>query len=197
VTIAGPDEFKQVCAQLAAQHGFRISNPELHPVAVHGPSVRQPLPTIPAASPSPSAAYQMHKADILNRIEVRNPSQLDWMIAARMRVTGHDQQAIALALKENASQGRAAENRNWRNYAERTAEAVFGPRGDRECAEANSARKHGRGSKVETLRTNACRNLPESAQLKSGAGETLRSNEIALARRPSRCSRTETVEWDA
>jgi hypothetical protein len=134
VTIAGPDEFKQVCAQLAAQHGFRISNPELHPVAVHGPSVRQPLPTIPAASPSPSAAYQMHKADILNRIEVRNPSQLDWMIAARMRVTGHDQQAIALALKENASQGRAAENRNWRNYAERTAEAVFGPRRDRECA---------------------------------------------------------------
>jgi hypothetical protein len=76
----------------------------------------------------------MHKADILNRIEVRNPSQLDWMIAVRMRVTGHDQQAIALAMKENASQGREAENRNWTNYAERTAEAVYGPRGDRECA---------------------------------------------------------------
>jgi hypothetical protein len=78
-------------------------------------------------------AYQLHKADILNRIEVRNASRLDWMIAVRMRVTGHDQQAIAQALKENASQGREAENRNWTNYAERTAEAVFGPRGDREC----------------------------------------------------------------
>jgi hypothetical protein len=51
-----------------------------------------------------------------------------------MRVTGHDQQAVTQALKENASQGREAENRNWTNYAERTAEAVFGPRGDRECA---------------------------------------------------------------
>jgi type II secretory pathway component HofQ len=30
--------------------------------------------------------------------------------------------------------GRAAENRDWSNYADRTAEAVFGPRGDRECA---------------------------------------------------------------
>jgi hypothetical protein len=49
-----------------------------------------------------------------------------------MRVTGHDQQAITQALKENASQDREAENRNWTNYSERTAEAVFGPRGDRE-----------------------------------------------------------------
>jgi hypothetical protein len=56
------------------------------------------------------------------------------MIAVRMRVTGHDQQAIMQALKENASQGREAESRNWTNYSERTAEAVFGPRGDRECA---------------------------------------------------------------
>jgi hypothetical protein len=74
----------------------------------------------------------MHKADILNRIEVRNPSQLDWLIAVRMRVTGHDQQAVTQALEENASQGREAENRNWTNYTERTAKAVFGPRGDRE-----------------------------------------------------------------
>jgi hypothetical protein len=49
-----------------------------------------------------------------------------------MRVTGHAQEAITQALKENASQGREAENRNWTNYAVRTAEAVFGPRGDRE-----------------------------------------------------------------
>jgi hypothetical protein len=134
VTITGPAEFKQLCAQLATQHGIRISNPELRPVAVHGPGERPPLPTMPAAALSPSAAYRMYKADILNRIEVRNPSQLDWMIAVRMRVTGHDQQAIVQALKENASQGRESENRNWANYAERTAEAVYGPRGDRECA---------------------------------------------------------------
>jgi hypothetical protein len=132
LTITGPDEFKQLCAQLAAQHGFKISNPELRRELVRGPSEGQPVPGIPAGMPSPSIAYRLHKADILNRIEVRNASQLDWMIAVRMRVTGHDQRAITQALKENASQGREAENRNWTNYAERTAEAVFGPRGDRE-----------------------------------------------------------------
>ena len=134
VTITGPDEFKQLCAQLAAQHGFKISNPEFQLEIVRGPRDGQPVPVIPAGMPPPSMAYQLHKADILNRIEVRNASQLDWMIAVRMRVTGHDQQAITQALKENASQGREAENRNWTNYAERTAEAVFGPRGDRDCA---------------------------------------------------------------
>jgi hypothetical protein len=134
LTITGPDEFKQLCAQLAAQHGFKISNPELHREIVRGPSDDRPIPVIVDGMSSTSRSYQLHKADILNRIEVRNASQLDWMIAVRMRVTGHNQQAITQALSENASQGREAENRNWTNYAERTAEAVFGPRGDRECA---------------------------------------------------------------
>jgi hypothetical protein len=134
LTITGPDEFKRLCAQLAEEHGFKINNPELRQEIVRGPSESQPVPVIPAGMPSPSMAYQLHRADILNRIEVRNASQLDWMIAVRMRVTGHDQQAVTQALMENASQEREAENRNWANYAERTAEAVFGPRGNRECA---------------------------------------------------------------
>lgn len=133
LTITGPDEFKQLCAELAAQHGFKISNPELRGKIVRGSSEGQSVPVIPAGMPSPSRSYQLHKADILNRIEVRNASRLDWMIAVRMRVTGHDQQAVVQAMKENASQGREAENRDWTNYAERTAEAVFGPRGNREC----------------------------------------------------------------
>lgn len=132
LTITGPDEFKQLCAELAAQHGFKINNPELRRESDRGPSEGRPVPVIPAGMPSPSRSYQLHKADIFNRIEVLNASQLDWMIAVRMRVTGHDRQAITQALKENASQGREAENRNWTNYAVRTAEAVFGPRGDRE-----------------------------------------------------------------
>jgi hypothetical protein len=133
VTITGPDEFKQLCAQLAKQHGFKINNSELQQEIVRGSSEDQPVPVIPSGMPSPSSAYQLHKADILNRIEVRNASQLDWMIAVRMRVTGHNQQAVTRALMENVSQGRESENRNWANYAERTAEAVFGPRGDHEC----------------------------------------------------------------
>ncbi|MGD0940844.1 MAG: TraI/MobA(P) family conjugative relaxase [Terracidiphilus sp.] len=154
LTITGPDEFKQLCAQLAAQHGFKINNPELRPEIVRGPSEGQPVPVMPSGMPSLSMAYQLHKADILNRIEVRNASQLDWMIAVRMRVTGHDQQAITQALNDNASQGREAENRNWTNYTARTANAVFGPRGDRECARSEQraeawARVEGRNITLE------------------------------------------------
>jgi hypothetical protein len=156
VTIAGPDEFKQLCAQLAEQHGFKINNPELQRKIVRGPSESQSVPVMPSEMPLPSMAYLLHKTDIINRIEVRNASQLDWMISVRMRVTGHDQQAITQALKENASQGRESENRNWTNYAERTAEAVFGPRGDRECARSEQrakawARVEGRTLDRETL----------------------------------------------
>jgi hypothetical protein len=160
VTITGPDEFKQLCAQLAAQHGFKISNPELRREIVRGHSESQPVPVIPAGMPSPSSAYQMHKADILNRIEVRNPSQLDWLIAVRMRVTGHDQHAVTQALKESASQGRETENRNWTNYAERTAEAVFGPRGDRECAK--SAQRAEAWARVEGRNTTPDREVQPS-----------------------------------
>ena len=165
--ITGPDEFKQLCAQLAERHGFKISNPELRREIVRGPSENKPVPIIPSGTPSPSSAYQMHKTDILNRIEVRNASQLDWMIAVRMRVTGHDQQAVTQALKEDASQGREAENRNWANYAERTAEAVFGPRGDRECARSEQraeawARVEGRDLERERqVKHSQRRTIPE------------------------------------
>jgi hypothetical protein len=55
------------------------------------------------------------------------------MIAVRMRVTGHDQGAIATALREHAPRERSNEKRDWVNYAERTAQAAFGARGDREA----------------------------------------------------------------
>jgi hypothetical protein len=164
LTITGPDEFKQLCAQLAEEHGFKICNPELQRKIVRGPSEGQPVPVIPAGMPSLNIAYQLHKGDILNRIEVRNASQLDWMIAVRMRVTGHDQQAVTQALKEDASQGREAENRNWTNYAERTAEAVFGPRGDRECA--RSAQRAEAWTRVEG-RDLAHERLPQPTRIRT------------------------------
>jgi hypothetical protein len=77
-----------------------------------------------------------------------------------MRVTGHDQQAVTQALTENASQGREAENRNWTNYAERTAEAVFGPRGDRECA--RSAQRAEAWARVEGRELIREREVPPS-----------------------------------
>lgn len=130
MTIAGSPEFKHLCAELAAQHGFRITNPEMRNVAAN--INLEPSSAAPQREPTPLNAYRLHKADILRRIEIRNASQLDWMIAVRMRVTGHNQQTVASVLKEVASQGRESEARNWSNYAERTAQAAFGPRGERE-----------------------------------------------------------------
>lgn len=78
------------------------------------------------------------------------------MIAVRMRVTGYDQRAIAQAFEVQAPQGRAAENRDWKNYAARTASAVFGPRGDREAVR-NRLRLFAwvrmEGQSIESLRT--------------------------------------------
>jgi hypothetical protein len=134
LTITGPAEFKLLCVDLAAKHGIRINNPELRDTIAKSSRTLQPVPRTSPGTTTPDSSYRLHKADILNRIEVRNPSRLDWMIAVRMRVTGHDQQTIALVLRDNARGGRESENRDWSNYAERTSEAVFGPRGDRESA---------------------------------------------------------------
>jgi hypothetical protein len=134
LTITGPTEFKLLCVDLAAKHGIRITNPELQEAIAKSGRTLQPAPRTEPGTPNPDSSYRLHKADVLNRIEIRNPSRLDWMIAVRMRVTGHDQQTIATVLRDCARSGRESENRDWSNYAERTAEAVFGPRGDREIA---------------------------------------------------------------
>jgi hypothetical protein len=134
LTVTGTPEFKLLCAEIAQKHGIKINNTELQRTgSAPADRLQSPLP-IPVRMTATEIAYCSHKQDILNRIEVLNPSRLDWMIAVRLRVTGHDQQAIAAALLVQAEKGRTKEERNWSNYAERTAKAVFGPRGDREGA---------------------------------------------------------------
>lgn len=136
LTITGPAEFRHLCAELAAEHGFRIHNAELK----QSPAVKV-LPSQKADQrSSPEEAYKLHRSDILERIEITNPSQLDWMIAVRMRVTGHDQQSIRDAIRANVGDRAASERRDWDRYANRTAEAVFTTRGDRE-ANSNQGRE--------------------------------------------------------
>ena len=134
LTITGPSEFKLLCAEIAEQQGIIINNPELQRTVSGSARPLQSPMAIPVGMTSTEIAYHSHKRDILNRVEVSNPSRLDWMIAVRLRVTGHDQQEIADALLVQAKEGRPDGERNWSNYAERTAEAVFGPRGTRESA---------------------------------------------------------------
>jgi hypothetical protein len=151
LTITGPTEFKLLCADPATKHGIRINNRDLQEAIAKSTGASLSPPEIHSGATSPDISYRSHKRDILNRIEVPNPSRLDRMIAVRMRVTGHDQKTIAVALRDNANEGRAAENRNWSNYADRTAEAVFDPRGDRETATNKPRAIAGCGSKAGTL----------------------------------------------
>ena len=128
LTVAGPVEFQLLCVQLANVYGFRIQTPFPAPQATRTQEVARRADSQGSAS----IAYDLHRRDILDKVTVRNPSQLDWMISVRMRVTGHGQDAIANALLTHVGPERLLENRDWTRYAERTSAAVFGPRGDRE-----------------------------------------------------------------
>ncbi|WP_263358606.1 TraI/MobA(P) family conjugative relaxase [Acidicapsa ligni] len=141
LTITGSMEFKLLCAEVAAKHGIRIINPELQHVVPPVGKMPAPRPEIATGTAPLESAYLCHKTDIQNRLHLVDPSRLDWMIAVRMRVTGHDKRSIATALREHAPRGRTKENRDWGNYSERTAYAVFSVRGDHE-ATRNLPRAH-------------------------------------------------------
>lgn len=82
---------------------------------------------------SPFAAYHAHFNDIHRHMTVEDASRVDAMIAIRMRATGHSQADIAAAIEQCAPSIRNGERRrNWRDYAERTANYAFGFAGDRE-----------------------------------------------------------------
>ena len=128
LTVTGPAEFQILCAELAQEHGFQIQN---LPVISAETQQKRAAPQ-PADQTLPSSPYDVHRRDIVGKISVQNPSQLDWMIAVRMRATGFDQKEITQELLRHIGSERISENRDWDRYAQRTAEAVFGPRGDRE-----------------------------------------------------------------
>ncbi len=133
ITITGSMEFKLLCAEVASKNGIRIVNPELQHVALPRGKTHAPRTDAVPRTTLPGGSYLSHKADIQSHIQLVNPSRLDWMIAVRMRVTGHDQRSIAAELRKHAPVGREDEKRDWSNYAERTAQAAFGARGDHEA----------------------------------------------------------------
>ena len=152
LAITGPPEFQVLCAELAREHGFLIQN-------LAAPKVLNVV-DIPAPEASKrvqgESVYDVHRRDILSKLSVKNPSQLDWMIAVRMRTTGHSKDAIADELRKHTEGTRSSEERDWARYSQRTVDAVFGPRGDREAGKLN-ARKAAwlniEGQAVSTSRT--------------------------------------------
>jgi hypothetical protein len=147
-TIRGDERFRSMCVELAAEHGFKIANPELQQALAtereRTPSPGTERPTVPerrtaeiVATRTPADVYRRHLADVTRDRPDQpiHPSRVDAEIAVRMRLTGHRRDEIVRAIKEAVPVVRPGEMRDWDAYAKRTVAAAFGVPGDRlaEC----------------------------------------------------------------
>ena len=104
--------------------------------------------------------YQRHHQDVVQRHTggELDLSRVDAMIAVRMRVTGHSQTDIEVALSQCAPATRQKnEGRDWNDYARRTAAYAFGAAGGRQAAGLGKYRPQwekleGRGQVRESIR---------------------------------------------
>lgn len=77
------------------------------------------------------SAYWAHLEDIRNHMGIEDYSRVDAMIALRLRANGHSYDAVMEAVFRCAPAIREKPaGRNWRRYAERTANYAFGLAGD-------------------------------------------------------------------
>jgi hypothetical protein len=138
--VRGNEEFKRTCVELAAEHGFRIANPELQQAIAAGRETLQPMQapvhTGPATEPrihsmTPAAIYQKHLNGIIREQPGRraDPSRLDAEVAVRMAVTEHSREQIAKAVRDGARALRRDDKRDWDAYGRRAAEFAFSPPG--------------------------------------------------------------------
>jgi hypothetical protein len=168
ITVRGGEQFKRTCVELAAEYGFKITNPDLlQAIAVERerlrPTRRPDAPNRQArarpTSVTPAAIYRRHLAEIIREQSQRraDPSRLDAEVAVRMAVTGHSRSAIADAIKEAARADRPNERRDWNAYAKRAASYAFSPPGQEMRRgfmdqERKLIRLEGREGEIELLR---------------------------------------------
>lgn len=140
ISVRGDEQFERMCVGLAAEHGFKITNPELQDAIAAERGRRMSPPTKERPAPShtrsresmtPAAIYQRHVDTIVREQLGRraDPSRLDAEVAARMAVTGHSREQITNAIKAGASADRPGEKRDWNLYAQRATDFAFSPPG--------------------------------------------------------------------
>lgn len=138
--VRGDAQFKRTCAELAAEHGFKITNPELQQAIVaergrlrvsRSPEVARRPPDGRSESMTPAAIYQRHVAELGRERPGQkvNPSRLDAEVAVRLAVTGHSREQVESTIKHGARTLRPAEGRDWDAYARRAADFAFSPPG--------------------------------------------------------------------
>ncbi|XAI95171.1 hypothetical protein [Dolichospermum phage Dfl-JY14] len=168
IQLDGPPRAVRRAALIAAQHGIRLKNPELqelweaereqsrqgarieYPAPVLGavPKKREDIQKMADVQPrdtAAEAAYRLHVTAVFWERRAKglalNWSAIDREAALRMRVTGHSQDDIRVALESLAPRLHPEHRDNWREYAERGAGAAFTPGADREL----EAMQHMRG----------------------------------------------------
>ncbi|MEP6653044.1 MAG: LPD7 domain-containing protein, partial [Myxococcales bacterium] len=152
--VHGGDRFKKLCAELAAEHGLKIVNPELQEaiaaarsrrqldVAGVGPKTARPAVPRPEPVRSPLEAYLRHYNHAAGGAGPGGASQRDAMVAVHMRLTGHTRDQIAKAIREGAARLRPAEVRNWDEYGRRAADFAWSVPGVREGQQLAQQRQH-------------------------------------------------------
>ncbi|MES2900193.1 MAG: TraI/MobA(P) family conjugative relaxase [Pseudomonadota bacterium] len=159
--IRGNARFIALCVEVAAEHNFKIANPELQESLqqararaalrrsrttqqgrLHGPDRIQggrqrvdAIPPIPAGTDANVHAYASHFRDIAVHYKEQKLDlwRLDAMVALRMRITGHSPDEIESTLRTVAPVVHQQEPaRDWDHYAKRTTAHAFGPAGDRQ-----------------------------------------------------------------
>ncbi|HXS23314.1 MAG TPA: LPD7 domain-containing protein, partial [Gemmatimonadales bacterium] len=138
--IRGDAQFKRTCVELAAEHRFNITNPELQQTIAaererlrlsrSADAIDRPS-TSTRQSMTPAAIYQRHFAAVAKEQGNRqaDPSRVDAEVAVRLAVTGHSREQIVTAIGAGARAGRASEIRDWDTYARRAADFAFSPPG--------------------------------------------------------------------
>jgi hypothetical protein len=142
ISVHGNREFMRICVELAAEHGFKIANPELQEAIVverqrHRPQDRPKAHTPDVGSRPESltlaSIYERHVTEIpreqpdAGRLDA---SRLDAEVAVRMAVTGHSREQIAKAILDGARASRPHEDRDWQAYAGRAVQRAFSAPGE-------------------------------------------------------------------
>jgi hypothetical protein len=167
-TVRGSEQFRHTCAELAAEHGFKIINAELQQAIANereriwptrkpnSPGDQDPAPP---ESMTPASIYRRHLAEIIREQPGRraDPSRLDAEVAVRMSITGHSREQIAEAIKQAARADRPNEKRDWDVYSQRAASYAFSPPGEHLRAQLRNheqkfIRLEGREGEIELLR---------------------------------------------
>jgi hypothetical protein len=160
ITVHGNEQFRRLCFELAVEHGFKIANPELqHAIAADRERRRADVDHEPVKGGtvrSLADAYRIHFADVARQTGAGNadPSRIDAEVAVRLRMTGHQPDAIARVIRDGAPAQRPNEHRNWDLYGRRAVEFALGVAGSR-LADHLAPRRdilfrlEGRGSRKE------------------------------------------------